>query len=170
MSREMTATNPSAGSTPTQSSRKEHEMVITRVFDAPPSLVFAAWTRPEHLVNWWGRHHYTLSSCEVDLRPGGTFRFCMRSPAGRDYRVKGVYREIVEPERLVFQYGLENEDLSHESLATVTFAEQNGKTKFTMHQILLDPAQAREGAEEGWTEVMQRLENYLRQLKKGAQQ
>ncbi len=99
--------------------------------------------------------------CEVDFRPGGTFRICMRSPKNHDYWVRGVYREIAEPERIVFQYGLENEEPNHESVATVTFTDHEGKTRFTMHQILLDLAQAREGASDGWIDGLDRLATYL---------
>jgi uncharacterized protein YndB with AHSA1/START domain len=135
----------------------DRTLVITRVFDAPRSLVFEAWTKPEHLVHWWGRRDVTLPVCEVDFRPGGAYRFCMRAPAGRDFWVSGVYREIVEPERLVFTCGLENEEKSHEALWTVTFAEREGKTTLTVHQVLFDPAQAKEGL----AECLERLAEYL---------
>ena len=141
----------------------EPTLVITRVFDAPRSLVFEAWTRPEHLVHWWGRRGVTLPVCEVDLRPGGAYRFCMREPTGRDFWVSGVYREIVAPQRLVFTCGLENEEKSHDALWTVTFAEREGKTTLTVHQVLFDPAQARAGAKEGLAECLERLAEYLAQ-------
>ena len=80
----------------------ERVLVIERLFDAPRSLVFKVWTHPEHLMRWWGPHGFTLPSCRIDLRPGGVWRFCMRSPEGNNYWQQGVYREIMEPERLVF--------------------------------------------------------------------
>jgi uncharacterized protein YndB with AHSA1/START domain len=73
------------------------EFGMTRIFDAPRELVFKAWEESERLVHWWGRHAFTLPLCEVDFRPGGFFRICMRSPSGRDYWVRRVYHEIVEP-------------------------------------------------------------------------
>jgi uncharacterized protein YndB with AHSA1/START domain len=86
----------------------ERVLEIERIFDAPRSLVFKAWTEPEHLVHWYGPRGFTLPSCKLDLRPGGSWRSCMLSPEGREYWVKGVYREILEPERLVFTYAHEN--------------------------------------------------------------
>ncbi len=77
-------------------------LVITRVFDAPRDLVFKAWTEPERLMRWWGPKGFTTPFCKVDLRPGGVFHYCLRSPEGRDVWGKGVYREIVEPERIIY--------------------------------------------------------------------
>ena len=82
----------------------DHAFTMTRIFDAPPAVVFEAWTKPEHLIHWWGRNDFTMPVCEVDLRTGGGFRFCMRSPKGVDYWVKGVYQEILAPARIVFTW------------------------------------------------------------------
>ncbi len=83
----------------------EPELVIKRLFDAPRSLVFDAWTKPEHLEHWQGAPRgFTVTAHDVDLRPGGAFRICMRSPEGVDHWLQGVYREIVKPERLVFTH------------------------------------------------------------------
>ena len=79
----------------------EREIVITRVFDAPRDRVFKAWTEPERVMRWWGPNGFTTPVCKIDLRPGGVFHNCMRSPEGRDFWSKGVYREIVAPERIV---------------------------------------------------------------------
>src|SRR3989442_13310132 len=80
----------------------DQELVITRVFDAPRDLVFKAGTEPQRLMRWWGPNGFTTPFCKVDLRPGGVFHYCMRSPEGQDYWGRGVYREIVEPERIVY--------------------------------------------------------------------
>jgi len=92
----------SAGSSGTAESA-ERVLVIERIFDAPPSLVFKAWTDPQHLVHWFGPRGFTLPSCELDLRPGGAWRSCMLSGEGREHWVRGVFREIVEPERIVYR-------------------------------------------------------------------
>ena len=76
------------------------ELVITRVFDAPRSLVFRAWAEPKHLMHWWGPRGFSLPSCEIDLRSGGRYRFHMRGADG-DHWTQGVFREVVEPSRIV---------------------------------------------------------------------
>ena len=85
------------------------ELVITRAFDAPRPLVFKTWTRPEHLVRWWGPRGYTTPSCKMDVRPGGSWRLCMRSPEGTLHWLQCVYREVVEPERLAFTWAWEDD-------------------------------------------------------------
>src|SRR5713101_1403483 len=86
----------------------QREFVITRIFDAPRRLVFKAWTEVEHAARWWGPQGFTTISCEMDVQPGGAWRRCMRSPEGVDYWRRGVYHEVVEPERLVFSYVSDN--------------------------------------------------------------
>ena len=65
------------------------------------SLVFKVWTQPEHVVRWIGPNGFTSPSCQMEVRPGGAYRTLIRSPEGKDHWMRGVYREIVEPERLV---------------------------------------------------------------------
>ncbi len=137
----------------------ERELVLERVFDAPRRLVFRLWTEPEHLVRWWGPHGFTLPSCRLDLRPGGAFRCLMRSPEGTDHRLRGVYREIVEPERLVFTFAWDEEDgrPGHETVVTVTFEDHGGKTRLTLHQALFETVASRDGHAVGWGEALDRL-------------
>ena len=137
----------------------ERELVITRVFDAPPRLVFKAWTEPERLMRWWGPQGFTMPACEMDVRPGGAFRFRMRGPDGTDHRLQGVYREIVEPERLVCTWTWVDAEgkPGHETLLTVHFAEQGGKTKLTLHQAIFESVTARDGHQDGWTSSLDRL-------------
>ena len=141
----------------------ERELVITRVFDAPRPLVFKAWTQPEHLVRWWGPQGFTTPSCTMDVRPGGAFRLCMRSPEGTDHWLRGVYREIVEPERLVCTWAWEDAEgkPGHETLLTVSFADHGGKTKLTLHQAVFESVTARDSHQGGWTECLDRLAGYL---------
>jgi uncharacterized protein YndB with AHSA1/START domain len=80
----------------------EFDLIITRTFDAPRSLVFKAWTEPRHMARWWGPPDYTLPDCEMDAHLGGSYSFCMRSPGGTDDFSRGVSREVVEPERIIF--------------------------------------------------------------------
>ena len=137
----------------------ERELVITRVFDAPRSLVFEAWAKPEHMVRWWGPSGFTLPTCEMDFRPGGAYRLNMRSPQGREYGVKGVYREVVVPERIVFTCILDHNP--HEVLTTVTFAEHGGKTTLTVRQVFRAESDATRGAQQGWSESLDRLAEHL---------
>ena len=141
----------------------ERELVITRVFDAPPRLVFKAWTEPERLIRWWGPQGFTMPACEMDVRPGGAFRFRMRGPDGTDHRLQGVYREIVEPERLVCTWTWVDAEgkPGHETLLTVHLAEQGGKTKLTLHQAIFESVTARDGHQDGWTSSLDRLDEYL---------
>ena len=134
------------------------ELVITRDFDAPRGLVFKAWTRPEHMVHWWGPRGYTTPTCEMDVRPGGALRMCMRSTEGQDLWVHGEFREVVEPERLVFT--ATNEVDHVETVIAVTFADQGGRTLLTMHQTFSKPEVSR-GAREGWTSSLDRLAEFL---------
>lgn len=139
------------------------ELVITRILAAPPGVVFKAWTQREQLLHWWCPKGFTTPSCGMDLRPGGAYRICIRSPEGTDYWMRGVYREVVETERLVYTFAWEEPDGTPgpESLITVTFAEQQGKTKLTFHQAPFESAAERDSHEEGWNECFDRLAAYL---------
>ena len=140
------------------------ELRITRVFDAPRSLVFKAWTQPEHLMRWWGPRGFTLPSCKMDLRAGGAYRFHMRGPDGDDHWSQGVFREIAEPERLVmagYWADAEGKPTSPETLLTITFEEQDGKTRLTLHQRGFEAVAARDGHRNGWAGSFDRLAEYL---------
>jgi uncharacterized protein YndB with AHSA1/START domain len=151
--------------TTTATKSPERELVITRVFDAPRSLVFKAWTEPEHLMRWWGPDGFTTVSCEMDVRLGGAWRFCMRSPNVSDVWQQGVYREIVEPERLVFSYAFEDASgkPGHQTLVTVDFADHGGKTKITVHHAVFESVAVRDDHVLGWTEALNHLAAYVMQ-------
>ena len=109
----------------------DREIVLTRLFDAPRGLVFEAMTRPEHVLRWWGRldDEHFVTACEIDLRPGGAWRFVGRGPKG-EYAFHGVYREIAAPERVVFTEIFEPfPDV--ESVVTALLTEESGKTRLT---------------------------------------
>jgi uncharacterized protein YndB with AHSA1/START domain len=140
----------------------EHELVMTRVFDAPRNLVFKAWTEPDRIKQWWGPRGFTTLSCEMDQRPGGAWRVRSRSPEGKEYTSQGVFRELVEPERLVFTYAWVDAKgkPGHETLVTVTFAEQSGKTVLTFHQGVFASITSRDAHEEGWSSAFELLTEY----------
>jgi uncharacterized protein YndB with AHSA1/START domain len=111
----------------------DFEIELTRLFDAPRHLVFAAMTTPEHVKQWWGRLNdgYSVPVCEVDLRVGGKWRFVNRIPSGKLVAFNGVYREIARPDRLVYTEIFE-EFPDTESLVTTAFTDEAGKTRLTV--------------------------------------
>jgi len=143
------------------------EIAITRVFDAPRALVFKAWTDPKHLAQWWGPKDFTNPVCDVDLRPGGALRIVMRGPDGTNHPMTGVFREIVEFERLVFT-AVARDNNGHpllEAITTVTFAEHNGKTTLTVQAsavgLVLAAGPMLDGMELGWSQSLERLEQHV---------
>jgi NADPH:quinone reductase-like Zn-dependent oxidoreductase/uncharacterized protein YndB with AHSA1/START domain len=154
---------------------KETTLVVSHVYDAPRSLVFEAWTRPERMKQWWGPKGFTCPVCEIDLRPGGICRSCMRSPERKDFWSQGVYHEIVEPERIVCtdtfadekgnpvsprEYGMSVE-WPQEALIEATFTEHAGKTRLTIRHWPLPQGREREMCKQGWDESLEKLGDYL---------
>ena len=145
--------------------KEEREVLLTRVFDAPRELVFKAWTDPEHVAQWYGPAGFSVVFLEMDVRPGGAWRKCMRSPEGIDYWRRGVFREVVEPERLVFTY-VSDDPLGisgHETLVTITFADRGAKTLMTFRQAEFESVAARDSHRGGWTSCMERFAAYVAQ-------
>jgi uncharacterized protein YndB with AHSA1/START domain len=138
-------------------------LVLERLLDAPRALLFKVWTRPEHIVRWWGPRGFALASCEMDPREGGAYRFCMRQQGGKDLWLHGVYREVRPPERLSFSFVWEREDGTneHETLVTVTFAEEGARTRLTLHQAIFESVESRDSHEGGWSESLDMLAEYL---------
>jgi uncharacterized protein YndB with AHSA1/START domain len=149
--------------TSTAAATAERELRITRILDAPRALVFQAWTEPDRAARWWGPQGFTTLYCDMDVRPGGTFRASMRSPAGTVHVRRGVYREVVEPERLVFTFAWEDAEgePGHETVVTLTFADLDGKTELTLHQAVFETVAARDDHRRGWTSTLARFAEYL---------
>jgi uncharacterized protein YndB with AHSA1/START domain len=147
----------------TDPGRSGPELWITRVFDAPRALVFAIWTRPEHVKHWWGPRGYITISCEMDLRPGGAWRVRSRHEDGSTIAERGVFREVVEPERLIFTQAWDGDGGApgHETLVTVTFAEEGSRTRMTFHQATFTSVEERDGHEQGWSEAFDMLAEHL---------
>jgi uncharacterized protein YndB with AHSA1/START domain len=147
-------------------SSADREIVITRLYDAPPELVFAAWTHPNHLVEWWGPDGFRTTVEQMDVRPGGLWKLIMHGPDGRDYHNHMVFEEVAPPRRLVYRHDPEHgsEDASHR--ATVTFEPRAGKTLVTLHMVFVT-AEERERivekyhAIEGGRQTLGRLAQYL---------
>jgi len=144
------------------------ELVLTRVFNAPRSLVFKVWTDPKHVARWWGPHGYTNPVCEVDARPGGKILIHMQDPVMPVNPMTGVFEEIVEPERLVFLSMAMPDANGVPQLQvrnTVTFEDLGGKTKMTLKAQVLKAspqvAPCLDGMTQGWMETLERLGDVL---------
>lgn len=108
------------------------DIVLTREFSAPRHRVFAALTRPELLVRWYGARGWHLVGCEVDLRVGGRYRFVSRGPGGQEMAQSGVYREIVVPERLVYTELFDDQSYPGETVITAVLTEPDGPAGRTL--------------------------------------
>lgn len=142
---------------------------LQRVFDAPAHRVFEAWTRAEHIERWFGPKGFTVHSATADARPGGVFRMCMRSPEGKDYWVRGFYREVVPGERLVIACTAEDDKgvPRLEELIDVAFSERAGKTTLTLsavaHGLGEQAAAMLDGMKQGWSQTVARLDGHLKE-------
>jgi uncharacterized protein YndB with AHSA1/START domain len=136
-----------------------------REFGAPRALVFAAWTDPKHLDQWWGPYGFTTTTSSYELQPGGVWRYVMHGPDGRDYQNRITFEEIVPPERLVYRHGGADAEpvlFRH----TVSFEDLGGSTRVTVRSDFATAAERDRlikeyGADKGLEETMARLEHYL---------
>jgi len=118
------------------SATADRELVLSRVFDASRELVYRAWTDSTHVAEWWGPRGFTTTVHEMDVRPGGLFRFIMHAPNGTDYPNKIVFHEVVPPDRLTFTHGSDAEVDEYAFDVTVTFVEEGAaKTRLTLRQV-----------------------------------
>lgn len=139
-------------------------LVLTRLIDAPRELVFKAWIDPIHMAQWWGPKNFTNPVCMLDVRPGGSIRIDMRGPDGAVHPMTGVFHEILAPDRLVFTSRAFVDASGHAQLVvhnTVTFADDNGKTRLTLSAMILkstpEVAGPLQGMEQGWSQSLDRL-------------
>ncbi len=142
-------------------------IIGTRVFDAPRNLVFAAWTDPKHLAQWWGPDGFTITTHAFDFRAGGVWRFVMHGPDGRDYENRITFDEIVPPERIVYHHGGGGDVESVQFNTTVTFEDLGGgKTRLTLRGVF-PSAEERDrvikeyGADKGLVQTLARLGEYV---------
>lgn len=142
----------------------KQEIVMTRTFDAPRDLVFKTMTDPNLIPRWWGPRYLTTTVDEMDLRPGGRWRYLQRDPQGNEHAFHGVYHDITAPERLVFTFEYEGVP-GHVLLDTVTLEGVDGKTRLTDQSVFQSVADrdgmVQSGMESGATEMMDRLEELL---------
>ena len=138
------------------------EITFTRVLDAPRELVWKAWTEPEQLAHWWGPRGTILASVTMDVRPGGTFRVSSVSDeGGPEMTVAGVYLEVVEPERLVFEEPAE--DAWHEGAVSVLTLTDlgDGRTEMVVHTTIQTTDELRGAAQAGMASSFDRLAEHL---------
>ncbi len=156
------------------------EFVITRVFDAPRELVWKAFTEPQRMKEWWGPKGVTITKSEMDLRPGGSYHYAMRTPDGNTMWGKFVYREITPPSRMVFVSSFSDEAggvTRHpmaptwplEMLSIFSFEEEGGKTRFTVRWSPLNASEEERAAfaaghasmQQGWGGTLDKLAAFL---------
>ena len=147
----------------------DNELRLTRSFDAPRPLVFDCWTKPELVRRWMtGPDGWAFVVCDIDLRVGGSYRYVWRNLAGTDMGLRGVYREIETPQRLVSNELFDQDWTGGETLCTVVFTQQ-GKTTTATTTVLYASMEARNGAmqsgmEQGMATGFDRLEAVLTTL------
>ena len=137
-----------------------HHLAITRLIDAPRALVFRAWTEPAHLAKWFFLDAFATTHSEIDVRPGGKWIMNLRTPEGVAITARRVYREIVEPERIVFYEKCDaGGNVILDGTHTVTFEDVAGRTRLTIECDLVTPFDAdnQRGWNGGWAEVLERL-------------
>ena len=150
----------------------EREMTAVRLFDAPVQLVWKVWTEPQRIAQWWGPNGFTTTTDVMEVRPGGVWRFVMHGPDGRDYKNKIVYLEVEKGKRLVYKHSGDEDTEWVNFHVTVSFDERGGKTELTMRMVFPTEAElarvVREyKADEGLTQTMNRLREYLAAQKGG---
>ena len=171
-SQTLSSTSSSAAAT----ADAEREVLICREFDAPRELVFRAWTDPAHLRRWYAPNGCAVEFARIDVRPGGTFHSCIRSPDGHACWCVGEYREVVAPERLVLTLAVADAQGNRvdpaaagmdprwprETVLTVTFEEAGeGRTRVTLHQTVSEALAKQTGAYPSWLQMLDRLVAHL---------
>jgi uncharacterized protein YndB with AHSA1/START domain len=146
----------------------DDELLITRQFDAPASVLFALWSKPEHMKRWMGPATYTCPEAEIDFRIGGSYRAMIKSADLGENWFGGTYREIEQDRRLVFTFAWDNDGPSAgvETLVTITFQERGGKTVQTFHQRPFRNVERRNSHVHGWTSAFDKLESYATTIAK----
>ena len=152
------------------------ELTIKRIFNAPCTLVWKAWTDPALVKRWWGPKDYTTPTFKIDLRVGGKYLYCMRSSEGQEFWGTGIYKEIVPCEKIVCTDNFADEDGNtvqasalgmpgewpDSLLVTVTFEDIDGKTKMTLKHLGLPAGEMSDLTEAGWNESFDKLVENLK--------
>jgi uncharacterized protein YndB with AHSA1/START domain len=146
--------NNELGTSPQGDGAAPPDFRMSRVFDAPKRLVFAAWSKAEDVARWFTPSPLTTPRCEVDLRTGGVFRVVMKMPDGPEFPMDAIFTEVVPEARIVFRATIHG---GLEVLTTVTFSEEAGETTLVVHQVYSRDDGAVQGAAAGWTRTLDQL-------------
>ena len=149
-------------------SAADRELVLTRILNAPRELVWKAWTDPKHLINWFGPKGYTNTFHEIDIKPGGVWKFTMHGPDGTDYPNLVVFDKIVKPDYITYTHGTFDEPEAFR--VKVSFEEvEVGKTRITMRSLFptveaVEAVKKFGAVELGYT-TLDKLEEELKKIK-----
>lgn len=156
----------------TEANIANREIISTRLLSAPRELVFEAWTKPEHLIKWWGPNGFTHTFKEIEVKPGGVWRFIMHGPDGTDYPNRVVFEEIEPPSRIVYLHDSDGDEPSINFKVEINFEERENKTLLTM-RMEFPTAEAlalvvnEYGALEGQKQHLNKLEAHLEKMMEG---
>jgi uncharacterized protein YndB with AHSA1/START domain len=155
----------------------KRELVIVRIFDAPRELFWKYWTEPEYFKRWWGPEGFTTTVSRIDFRVGGIYHNCLKSPEGENYWSTGMYREIIEPERIIYTDSFSDAEGNQvsasyyemsaywplELLVTVTLEECEGqKTRLTLRHAGFPTSEDQDLTTDGWNESLDKLAEDLK--------
>lgn len=148
-------------------STADREIAITRTFQAPRELVWQAWTDPKHIVHWWGPTGFTNTIHEMDVKPGGVWRFIMHGPDGTDFPNRIVFKEVIKPKFLSYEHGSDIPNDPRRFEVTVNFETKGNATELTMKMVFINKQQRDDvvekyGAIEGNRQTLNKLEEYLK--------
>ncbi len=153
----------------------EREFSMTRTINAPRQIVFEAWTNADLLARWFGPNGTSIPYAKVDARPGGVMHCCMRMPDGQEIWSKGIYREVVKPDRIVVTDSFADKDGNvvrpetygmtpewpEQALITITLKDRDGKTELTVRHSVPESLANKSGAGQGWSETLDRLNEFV---------
>jgi uncharacterized protein YndB with AHSA1/START domain len=143
-------------------------LTISRLLNAPRELVYEAWTKAEHIINWWGPNGFTNTIHEMNVKPGGMWRYIMHGPDGTDYPNRITFLEVIKPERLTYWHGSDEDNDPNNFFVAVTFEAQGNKTNLTMYSVFSSAEALAEvkkfGAIEGGKQTLNKLEVYLEKM------
>lgn len=140
----------------------DRQLTLTRLLDAPRDLVFDIWTTREHVMRWWGPKDFVVEAMDWDFRIGGAYHFLMTNPTYGSPAAGGVFLEISPKDRIVFTFKWdEGSGIQTDTVITVTFEAQGGKTLITFHQTPFDTVEQRDSHAGGWGSMLDKIEGFL---------